>query len=131
MRVIKAFPPNYKEVNAAFNVRGKPVIFCYGNVIYNPMSTAVGPELIAHERVHSVRQGNSPANWWRRYIDSPEFRLNEEIPAHQVEFQFLGDTRSLRQIAERLSSPLYGNLVSFEEAIEIVQRGHVPNSGPM
>lgn len=47
MKVVKAFPPNYQAINDAFSVRGKSVIFCYGDRIYNPSGVAVGPDLIA------------------------------------------------------------------------------------
>jgi hypothetical protein len=91
MRVIKAFPPNYRMINDAFAVRGKPVIFCYGDTIYNPSGIAVGPALLAHETVHSVRQKADPfgiSGWWARYVVDPAFRLAEEIPAHQAEFNY-------------------------------------------
>jgi hypothetical protein len=135
MKVVTTFPPNYREVNAAFNVRGKPVIFCYGDRIYDPEHTGVGPDLVAHEQVHSVRQGHDPAAWWKHYIESPEFRLAEEIPAHQAEYQFWAQrtcagapVKGFRSelafhhlwIAKRLASPLYGSLISLTEAKALV-----------
>jgi hypothetical protein len=117
MKVLNLFPPNWREINAAFKVRGKGVIFCYGGAIYNPQRVPIGPELIAHERVHSARQGSSPDDWWRRYIADLEFRLSEEIPAHRAELAVSGD---LDRIARRLAGPLYGSLVSVERARELI-----------
>lgn len=134
MKVIKAFPPNYRMINDAFAVRGKPVIFCWGDTIFNPAGVAVGPALLAHESVHSVRQKADPcgvSGWWARYVADPAFRLAEEIPAHRAEFRYwrgqatadrqVKGFRSaadfhLLQIAQRLASPLYGSLISLAEA---------------
>lgn len=123
MKIIAAYPPNYAEIKAAFGaVVCRPgVIFTYGKAIYCP-SGRVTPQLVAHEHVHSLRQGDDPEGWWRRYISDRAFRLAEEIPAHQAEYRAHGLlSRNLRRftlatIAKRLSSPLYGSLISFEDA---------------
>ncbi|MGY4295389.1 hypothetical protein ACVWXN_003484 [Bradyrhizobium sp. i1.4.4] len=139
MKIVKAFPPNFGAINAAFNVRGKPVIFCYGDRIYNPAGVVVGADLVAHESVHSKRQeaytGGVTA-WWDRYIADAEFRLAEEIPAHQAEFAYwcqrkdadqpVRGFRSFRdlhlsQIAHRLSGALYGGLIGLSEARHLLQ----------
>jgi len=118
MKILTTFPPNYREISTAFGVRGRGVIFCYGDTIYNPMRVEVGPELIAHESVHSGRQNGSPEVWWRRYIADPQFRLDEEIPAHRAEYLVSG---RLEDIARRLASPLYGSLISIERAIKVLE----------
>jgi hypothetical protein len=128
MRIILARPPNYNEIAAAFPVEGKPVLFCYGDAIFNPMAVEVTPELAAHEQVHSLQQGNWPAQWWHSYLASSAFRLVVEVPAHQVEwhtFCALGHNRRSRgrflsQIAKRLASPLYGSLVSSAKAKRLI-----------
>lgn len=117
MKVLTLFPPNYREVNAAFNIRGKGVIFAWGDTIYNPSRVKIPPELIAHETVHGLRQNGDPAGWWKRYIADPAFRLDEEIPAHQAEYRVSG---KLDAIAARLSGPLYGNLISLDKALSLI-----------
>lgn len=114
MKVITAFPPNYRRINAAFNVRGRGVIFCYGDVIYNPGRINVTPALLAHEAVHSGQQGADPATWWDRYIADPQFRLAQEIPAHAAEYRVA--PHLLQEIAGRLSSRLYGGLIARDAA---------------
>lgn len=126
MRVLYLLPPNYRAINAAFDVRGRPVIFTYGDTIFNPAKIKVTPALQAHEAVHSHRQGDNPGEWWERYIEDPEFRLNEEIPAHQAEYREFcrhhADTkRMLHEIARRLSSSLYGKLIDFDEAVSVIE----------
>jgi hypothetical protein len=120
MMVLHLFPPNYAAINRAFKVRGKPVIFCYGDTIYNPGRIKVPPRLHAHEEVHSRHQAmfGDPEVWWQRYIADPEFRLFEEIPAHRAEYRVAPEL--LEEIATRLCSPLYGSLVDFEKARALV-----------
>lgn len=127
MRVVVAKPPLFDEIDTAFGIAGKPVIFAFGDTIYNPMGVRIGEELMAHEAVHGKRQGSDVEGWWRRYIADPEFRLEEELPAHVAEYRAfcLNNTKgharnarrlALHHIAARLASPLYGRLISYEAA---------------
>lgn len=112
------YPPNFQAIDAKFRVRGKPVIFAYGDVIFNPMCTSVPAPLVVHEQVHGDRQSwlGGPAKWWERYIDDPQFRFREEVVAHIAEFETLlriyGDgklnrQKYVRQTAIRLMNPIY------------------------
>lgn len=124
MKIVTARPPNFDKVAAAFKDAARPgVIFCYGDTIYNPSGNKLSDSLIAHENVHSARQGKDPDGWWGRYIADPQFRFIEELLAHRVEYAVAsrGMTRNqrrqcLRPIARRLSSSLYGGLVSPDQA---------------
>jgi hypothetical protein len=128
MRVIRGFPPNIRKINQTFNVRGMNVFFAWGDTIYAPMGGKLPPELMAHEEVHGRRQNGDPAAWWERYLSDPGFRLQEEIPAHLAELEHLGrPEHALRYIAERLSSTLYGSMVSFEDALEILGNPKTPS----
>jgi hypothetical protein len=117
-------PPMFRQINQAFNVRGKPVIFCFGDTIYNPTGMTISPALRVHEGVHSQQQDKDPFAWWNYYIDDPTFRLDQELPAHRAEWQFLRDSGSsetaLVGVATRLSSPLYGSLIDYEEARRLI-----------
>lgn len=138
LRIIQAWPPLLSEIVAAFpKVQSYEVIFAWGETIFNPKGIAIGDDLMAHEHVHMQRQLAGPGStedekviaWWRRYMADPEFRLAEEIPAHIAEFKIkVGQAhgrperrRMARAIATRLASPLYGNLITVEKAIKIVQ----------
>lgn len=124
MIIVHDYPPMFDEIDAAFNVRGKPVIFSWENFIYNPMSIAVTPELMAHEEVHSRQQLGSVHTWWKHYIADPEFRFKQELPAHHAEYRRFCDTCKdrgrraafLETVAFKLAAPLYGNLVTHREA---------------
>jgi len=128
MKIAIAMPPNFGEIVAALpEARGPLTVFCYGDTIYNPGGGRVTAALKAHESVHSVRQGDTEQTireWWRNYIASAKFRLDEELPAHRAEYAFFcGQERDkekrhrfLVQTAQRLSGPLYGGLISFDTA---------------
>lgn len=123
MKVIRQFPPMFAEINKRFNVRGKPVIFCWADTIFNPNNVKIGPELMAHESVHSTQQGTEPEVWWARYLIDDEFRLDQELPAHRAEFEFCRAhydgralERMLHRIADRLASPLYGSMIEYADA---------------
>lgn len=123
MQIVVARPPMFDEINAKFHVVGKPVFFCWGPAIYNPSGVKISAALVAHEGVHCRRQGADIEGWWRRYIDDPAFRLAEEIPAHIEEYRVMCEQggrherrAGLSNIARRLASPLYGNLITFAAA---------------
>lgn len=127
MQIVKDFPPLYDEMCSSLNCRGKSVIFAWGDRIYNPHGGPVHPALVAHEAVHGERQGSDIIGWWRRYMAEPAFRLAEEVPAHQAEFKALSGAgnrhmrrAALKVVADRLSGPLYGGLVSPAHAKLII-----------
>jgi len=131
MRIVYERPPLFSLIDAAFGIAGKPVVFAFGDAIYNPERIEITPELHAHEAVHGERQAAGPETWWRSYIADARFRLFEELPAHFAEYHAwcanhpeLGRTGrrlALAHIARRLSSPLYGGLVSYEVARKLIK----------
>lgn len=132
-------PPNIDQIDAAFGIRGQRVLFAYGDRIYNPTRFAVPPQLIAHEMVHGRRQGLRASDierWWERYIADAGFRLEEELPAHIAEFEKACEVeaprwhsqRNMRRMmaavtARRLAAPLYGNLISIDDAKKAILEG--------
>lgn len=122
-------PPLFDLIDATFNIKGVPVIFAWGNTIYNPKGYPLPQHLIAHEAIHCVRQGDDIEGWWHRYCDDRQFRLDEEIVAHRFEFRTLlrlnGDVRNNRRVflgrtAAKLANPLYGKLISLSEAKKVI-----------
>lgn len=138
MKIIRAFPPNYAALCAAFPIRGRPgIIFSYGDAIYNPSGHSLSEALKVHEDVHGRRQNGNPAEWWERYIADKDFRRDEEIVAHCAEAACVlanADNRQARRaglisIADRLSSPIYGGLMTKREALALL-RGVSPMEQP-
>lgn len=131
MKVVQAPPPIYDEIVAVFPGAARPgVLFCFGDKIYAPgLRSVIGPEFFAHEQVHGDRQGADVLGWWKRYLAEPAFRLEEELPAHVAEFKSLCEqqrykwvsARAMRRtiaafVARKLAAPLYGNLITVEDA---------------
>jgi hypothetical protein len=135
MRIECSRPPNWDAVIAAFphvkHTHG--VLFAWGDCIFNPDGVEVTPSIHAHEEVHSCRQEKfgSVEKWWDNYLADPAFRFAEETPAHIVEYRVIyGDVADrnrrrfyLKQIAERLAGPLYGNLVNRDKATRLLKTG--------
>jgi hypothetical protein len=122
MKIVIARPPMYDEIDAVFHVGDQPIIFTWGDTIYNPTDSEISPELKCHEAVHYQRQTNEESGiraWWAQYLIDPAFRLAEELPAHKAEYNCFKNRHKdrnernwfLHQVAERLSSHLYGGLI--------------------
>lgn len=124
MKVVNDFPPNYEEILLAFPGAAVPgVMFCYGDTIYVIGQDTVADHFHAHEATHAIQQGDDPAGWWKIYIASPAFRLEQEIPAHRAEYNFRCKNMArkqrrwlLKETAGKLASPLYGSLISVGKA---------------
>lgn len=126
--IVNNWPPNIKAIRAVLPVT-RDNIFAYGGKIYSPGAYKLDPALIAHERVHFGQQGADSDGWWERFLRDKKFRLAQEIPAHQAEWQhFLGLNPGrkqrrvrLKQMAKRLSAPMYGRLISTAKAKKVIQ----------
>lgn len=136
MKILHEKPPVFERALEKFGPIVHGAIFCWGDVIYNPSRAPIPDHLIEHEKIHSEQQKNFAGGvetWWEKYLNDPSFRLSQEIPAHQKEYEAYcssGKIRNerrvyLKMIAARLSGRLYGNLISFEKAKALcVQTSH-------
>jgi hypothetical protein len=122
-------PPIFERASKVFDIIDKPILFSWGDKIYNPKGVDVPKYLLAHESVHGDQQGTDEAGileWWDRYLKDEKFRIAEEVPAHRAEYLALvkrhNDKREyyLKRVAEKLSAPLYGSLVTSAEARELI-----------
>lgn len=122
--IIVAKPPVYAACDAQFKIAGKPVLFSWGHSIYNPMNVDIPRYLLAHEAVHGERQLKVGIDaWWDKYLADASFRFEEERVAHRAEWLSYSKWCKLEQrapylegVAKRLSSELYGNMVTLDEA---------------
>ena len=145
MQVVRDRPPLFDLIDKKFNVRGRPVIFAWGSQIFAPSGSGDVPShLKAHEAVHGGRQllfggqgsGMSDESrirlWWMIYIENDDFRREEEKLAHIAEYRHLCEhaggrnqrRRHLSIVATKLSSPLYGPLMSKSRAREVLEHGY-------
>jgi len=98
----------------------KGVIVTYSPLIYCKYD--LDHILIEHETTHIIQQGNHPLRWWIKYITNKDFRFDQEVEAHRNEYRAVKKRHGefLNLIAERLSGPLYNNMVSKEEAKDLI-----------
>lgn len=134
MELIHARPPMYDEIADAFDVRGKPILFAWGNVIYAPQTSDISVPLLRHEEAHGKRQlqFEKISGWWTRYINDPDFRLEEEKIGHIAEYLALLRNYSARNdrrrvlsfVAGKLASNLYRYSITKDEARRVLEDGH-------
>lgn len=122
-------PPNFEAIAAVFpGAHNRGVIFAYAPYIYAPDHITLPPHIVAHEEVHIARQlKQGVENWWFHYLSSADFRWEEELLAHRAEWRriIIGASRqvrrsSLKEVAKKLASPLYGKMVPHKQAMEAI-----------
>jgi len=127
--VVNDWPPNIEAIRVALPVTERN-IFAYDHKIYKPGPGVLGPELIAHEKVHFAQQDEiGVAIWWILFIQDPSFRLHEEMPAHRREYRvFCKHNRDrnrqrwfLRLLGKRLAAPMYGGIIGVKEAMRQIE----------
>lgn len=130
MEIVKENPPNYKKISKKFKLT-KSVVFTYGDKIYVPNGEDVSPHLMAHEETHMRQQGDNPEAWWDKYLEDEQFRLEQELEAYRNQFRFVRKkskaTRKQRSefldnIASDLSSPIYGNIIDYKTARNLIRK---------
>lgn len=133
LEVRKEYPPIFDMIVKVFPMAAKPgVVFAWGGILYNPANVEVTPWMAAHENVHMRQQEDYDGGvlgWWGQYLADLDFRFEQEKPAHVeeyrrwcIEFKRRNSRRvGERMIAERLSGPLYNNMISYEKARAILK----------
>lgn len=131
---IKNTPPPdniYSKIVKKFGVSWeKGVVFTYGDIIYTkyPLTS----DLLEHELVH-VRQQNDFRGgkdaWWAKYLTNDQFRLEQELEAYKRQFNWAKNNIKdrnrlfmiLNQSARDFSGAMYGNLMTYEEALKLLK----------
>lgn len=130
MKQKKEFPPNIEKIRAVFPITSRTV-FTYGDVIYNPNDGFIDLPLEEHEKTHSIQQKHyGIEEWWDEYIKNPVFRFEQELEAYRNQYRkaksINSDRNKLykysRELAGDLSGSLYGNCISFNEAIKFITK---------
>ena len=125
MKILQANPSNLHKILKAGLKPSNKTIFTYGDTIYNPSGEDIGPLLMKHEETHSRQQGNDPEEWWAKYLESTDFRLEQELEAYQSQYRaaksIVRDRNKLfnflKALATDLSGEMYGNVLTFQDAI--------------
>lgn len=132
MKIVYEKPPNYEAIAKAFDIRNnKTVVFTYGDTLYVPTGRTVNVDkaLIRHEETHVRQQNGMPEYWWKRYLTDPQFRFDQELEAYREQYRdivkmpFKVKLGYLNHIAKSLAGEMYGNLVTVEEARNMITKG--------
>jgi hypothetical protein len=120
----KEFPllERYKKV---FPIDNK-TIFAYNGYIYTDYD--LPPDIIIHEIEHLKQQEQyGLENWVDKYLTDQQFRLEMELGAYIAQLKSIKN-REFKNVvrlesAKTLSGELYGNLITFEEALKLLRIG--------
>lgn len=133
MEIVHGYPPNYGDIATAFNIKdNENVVITYGNQLFVPggKKIIIDKQLLKHEETHARQQlAMGIEEWWERFIADPGFRLSQELEAYREQYRAMASLRPqkrtgyLTHIAKDLSGEIYGNMITFEEAIKIITEG--------
>ena len=107
----------------------KGVVFTYGDVVY--CKRRISDDVLVHETVHTKQQEKiGKDKRWDLYFEDDNFRLVNEVEAYRTQWDYIQRNEKdrnykyirLSEIARDLSSELYGNLVSFGEAYDLITK---------
>lgn len=135
MQIIRGkYPPNYDKIAKTFDIKDKPgIVFTYGDKLFVPSGNRIDVHLLEHEEVHAKQQKQMGIEkWWERYLEDPGFRLQQEVDAYRIQYKSMANL-SVRErvgyldhIANDLSGPMYGSLMTKEEARFIITKDNEP-----
>jgi len=130
MKLSKKIPKIYTKCKKIFGVNwNKGIIITYGNTIY--CKYKLPKEKIIHEKTHIKQQTKyGVKKWWSKYFKDTKFRLNQELEAYRNEWEFIQNNiigiqkkrLMLKRIAIDLSSDIYGNIIDYKTALNLVQK---------
>ena len=112
-----------KEFRKKFSV-DKNTVFVFEEDIFT--NKKLWPDILLHEQVHIAQQKRIGARKWiKRYLVDDEFRKEQEVEAYQVQIASIKDREARSscrtECAYNLSSSLYGSLMTFMEALDILK----------
>jgi len=128
MKVVNDFPPNIQQIALEFPIEAFRPVFTYGDTLYNPTGGEISDDLMAHEEEHEKQQARIGIdNWWNLYLKNRAFRLTQELEAYRTQTKLLKTKYNraywkprVQEMARNLSSPLYGNIIKFKDAKELI-----------
>lgn len=120
-KIIYKKPVLWPLINLFFpNARWGEICLTFGKTIY--ADSKLPANIIAHELVHVGQQRNIFIGtlWWILYCLSTRFRLSQEIPAHRAQFNYNPSKKNLIWAATALSGKVYGNMITYGKAVELI-----------
>lgn len=104
-------------------------VFTYGNKIHIYDKSRLDTPLFHHEAVHVRQQTKMGVEmWWSKYFLDKEFRLSQELEAYTRQVKSIKKhikdrnrrAMYIHQICKDISSSMYGNMISLDEARKIL-----------
>jgi len=128
MKIVQGWPPNWQDIKRKFNP-AETVCFTYGDTLYNPAGGYLGEVFMTHEQTHSTQQAQDPKGWWKKYIEDPIFRVDQETQAYHNQYEaFMRVEKDrnkravfLYKLAVDLSGPLYDNVIDHGTAFDNIK----------
>jgi len=119
--------PYYSEFKKRFPFKDDEVIFAYKDTIFCKNLKRLTPDTIIHEQTHLKQQEKFGLdNWFTRYFEDPQFRLDMEVEAYQNQLNSIlsynNRNRIYLLILDHLASPMYGNIITREELVKKIHR---------
>lgn len=126
VKISNEIPPIYERLKQLFNVEwDNGLVIAYGDTVYCKFS--IDDALMVHESTHIRQQAEYPGGveaWWERYLTDAKFRLDQEIEAYRAQAKHIRTYSKNRNAAfgylhhlyTSLSGPMYGSVVSYEQA---------------
>ncbi len=121
-------PGIYKKLKKQFGISWeKGIIITVGDTIH--CKQYISRIKYIHEKVHGKQQREyGVEEWWKYYLKDSGFRLEQEIEAYKAEIEYAEfKIRDIEKrykifgaIAKDLSSSMYGNMISFGEAVKVL-----------
>jgi hypothetical protein len=95
--------------------------FPYNHIIYTNSPELITPEIVLHEEVHFKQQDEIGLdNWVEMYFTDVNFRTKVELEAYKAQVSYFTnkDIKDMIRVqcAKALSSPMYGNILTYKEA---------------
>lgn len=128
MKISHNKPPHWWIMHKVFKCDWNRTAFAFGDTIYS--ATPLDAHLIIHEKTHLDQQFHSEFFawiWLFFYICSRSYRFHAELQAYRAQWEYIKRTEPRKYqapliavIASNLSGKLYGNLISFDEAVDLV-----------
>jgi len=126
VRIVAGWPPNRQQIVDALGDAPATAVYAYGDAIYSPSGSKTLPlHLVVHEQTHLAQQRRAGGveAWWRLYLSDGGFRLEQEVEAYRAQLGAMNrqERRRLRcKLARDLAGPMYGHVVAYERALELL-----------
>lgn len=128
IQVSHQIPAIYQRLHDTFGVNwNKGIAICYGDIVYCKID--LGPDVLVHEAVHADQQRKMGIEaWWEKYITDIKFRFEQEVEAYKAQVKWYRGSlydrelrfKCIKHVVNDLSSAMYGNLCTAEEAKRIL-----------